>query len=124
MAITVNLRKLLHRKSWELCTPSLGPSQAINTAAGSFVVSDKFDLIPNSLAYFVAGVSAIYRYDGDEDAWLQLPNSGLTGTFGAGACGEFRAMAAMGGVFTQTATAGTTTTITTCLLYTSDAADE
>lgn len=77
------------------------------------MVSDKFDLIPNSLAFFVAGTSAIYRYDGDEDAWQQLPNSGLTGTFAAGACGEFRALGAMGGVFTQTATGGTTTTITT-----------
>jgi hypothetical protein len=113
MPTNVKLRKLLHRKSWELCTPSIGPSQAVNSGAGSFIVSDKFDLIPNSLAYFVAGTSAIYRYDGDEDSWVQLPNSGLTGTFGAGACGEFRALGAMGGVFTQTATGGTTSTIVT-----------
>ena len=113
MATTFNLRKLLHRKSWEMCTPSLGPLSAVNTANGSFMVSDKTNLIPNSLAFFISGVSNIYRYDGDEDSWVQLPNSGLTGTFAAGSCGEFRAMSAMGGVFTQTATGGTTTTIIT-----------
>ena len=108
MATAFNLRKLLHRKAWERCTPS-----PVNTATGSFVVSDKNNVIPNSLAYFVQGASAIYRYDGDEDSWVQLPNSGLTGTFGAGACGEFRALGAMGGVFTQTATAGGAASITT-----------
>lgn len=41
---------------------------------------------------------------------MQLPNSGLTGTFGAGACGEFRALGAPGGNTTNTATAGGTTT--------------
>lgn len=113
MATTLNLKRILHRKSWEMCTPSLGPLSAANTAAGSFVVSDKFNLRPRAPAYFVAGASAIYRYDGEEDSWIQLPNSGIAGTFAAGSCGEHRAMGAMGGVFTQTATAGTTTTITT-----------
>lgn len=108
MTTTVNLRKLLHRKSWEMCA-----ALPANTAAGSFVVSDKFNLIPNSLAFAVINYSAIYRYDGDEDSWVQLPNSGLAGTFGAGACGEFRGLGAMGGVFTQQATAGGVATITT-----------
>jgi hypothetical protein len=108
MATTFNLRKLLHRKAWERCTPA-----PVNTAAGSFIVSDKFNIIPNSLAYLVAGASAIYRYDGDEDSWVQLPNSGLAGVFGPGACGEFRALGAMGGAFTQTATAGGANSITT-----------
>ena len=115
MATTANLRKLLHRKAWEMCTPLAGPSQLVNTAAGSFLASDKFNLIPNSIAFAVIGASAIYRYDGDEDSWVQLPHSGITGTFGAGSCGEFRGLGAMGGVFTQTATAGTTTTLTTAL---------
>lgn len=108
MATTVNLRKLLHRKSWEYTCPV----PTINST-GHFIVSDKFNLISNSLIFLCAGYSAIWRYDGDEDSWVQLPNSGLTGTFGAGACGELRALGAMGGVFNQTATAGTTTTITT-----------
>ena len=63
--------------------------------------------------YLVAGVSAIYNYNADEDAWALLPASGATGTFAAGACGEFRALGAMGGLQDQTATAGTTTTLTT-----------
>jgi hypothetical protein len=52
-------------------------------------------------------------YEGDEDSWLQLPASGLGGTFGAGACGEFRALGAMGGTFNQTVTAGGVNTLTT-----------
>jgi hypothetical protein len=58
----------------------------------------------------VAGVSAIWNYNADEDGWQQLPNSGIAGAFGAGACGEFRALSAMGGVFTNTALVGGTTT--------------
>ena len=113
MATTVNLKRLLHRKSWELCTPSMGHNNGITTAAGSFVVSDKFDLLSDARAFFINGASGIYRYEGAEDAWFQIPNSGIAGAFAAGSCGEFRALGAMGGVFTQTATAGTTTTITT-----------
>ena len=108
MPTAFNLRKLLHRKAWEKCTIS-----PVNTAAGSFIVSDKFNSTPNSPAFFVQGASAIYRYDGDEDSWLQLPNSGITGTFGAGACGEFRGLGAMAGTFNQTATAGGVASITT-----------
>lgn len=108
MPTIVNLRKLLHRKAWEACT-SLGAA----TAAGSFIVSDKFDLVNGARAFAVLNASSIWMYEGLEDAWMQLPDSGITGVFGAGSCGEFRGLGAMGGVFTQTATAGTTTTITT-----------
>lgn len=108
MAIQVNLRKLLHRKAWESCTNS-----PVVTAAGSFVVSDKFDLINGSRAFLVANASSIYMYEGLEDGWSQLPNSGITGTFAAGSCGEFRGLSAMGGSITQAATAGSTTTLTT-----------
>jgi hypothetical protein len=109
MPTAFNLRKLLHRKAWERSNPS-----TVNTLAGSFMVSDKFNVVPNSPAYFVAGASAIYRYEGDDDGpWQQLPNSGITGTFGAGACGEYRGLGAMGGVFNQTVTAGGVATLTT-----------
>lgn len=109
MTILANtLQKLLHRKAWETCTPA--PAA---TAAGGFVVSDKFDLVNGARAFYVQGVSSVYLYEGNEDGWMQLPNSGIAGTFAAGACGEFRGLSAMGGVFTNTATAGTTTTITT-----------
>lgn len=108
MTTVVNLRKLLHRKSWESCTSA--PSA---TTAGAFVVSDKYDLNNGSRAYLMTSASACYMYEGSEDAWITLPASGATGTFAAGSCGEYRALGAMGGVFTQTATAGTTTTLTT-----------
>ncbi len=108
MATTVNLKKLLHRKAWESCTNS----PAVTTA-GSFVVSDKYDLNNGPRAFLVTGVSSIWMYEGNEDSWCQLPNSGATGTFAAGSCGEYRGLGAMGGSFTQTATAGSTTSITT-----------
>jgi len=108
MTTTVNLRKLLHRKAWESCT-----SSPASTATGAFVVSDKHDLNNGSRAYLIVSATLTYLYEGAEDGWQQLPASGISGTFGAGACGEYRGLGAMGGVFTQTATAGTTTTITT-----------
>jgi len=108
MAFTNRLRKLLHRKAWESCT-----SSPVATAAGAFIVSDKYNIVTGAKAFLVAGASSIYMYEGAQDAWEQLPNSGATGAFAAGACGEFRGLGAMGGVFTQTATAGTTTTLTT-----------
>lgn len=108
MTTAVKLRKLLHRKAWEACN-----SAPANTTAGGFVVSDKNDTVVGSKAFLVTNVSNIYMYEGDQDAWCQLPNSGIAGTFAAGSCGEFRGIGAMGGSFTQTATAGTTTTLTT-----------
>lgn len=108
MTTNVNLRKHLHPKRWE--TNSVIPAA---TAAGSFFVSDKFDLLNGSKAFAVINYSSVWLYEGDNLGFVQLPNSGLAGTFGAGACGEFKILSAMGGVFTQTATAGTTTTITT-----------
>ena len=108
MATTINLRKLLHRKAWETCT-----SAPTATTAGGFVCSDKYDLNNGSRAFMVQGASSVWLYEGNEDAWCQLPSSGIAGTFAAGSCGEYRALGAMGGVFTQTATAGTTTTLTT-----------
>lgn len=107
MATTVKLRKLLHRKAWETCT-----SAPAVTTAGGFVVSDKYDLNNGSRAFLMTSAAAVYLYEGSEDAWCQLPASGATGTFAAGSCGEYRGLGAMGGSFTQTATAGTTTTIT------------
>lgn len=110
MALSVNLRKLLHRKSPEICNPLL-----INTTAGGFVASTKCSDqdTSNNNSYYVSSASAIYKYNPENDGWIQIPASGIAGAFGAGSCGESRAISAMGGVQTQTATAGTTTTITT-----------
>lgn len=108
MTTTVNLKKLLHPKRWENRTPA-----PTNSTAGSFITSDKYDLINGAKAFYVQSASVIYMYEGDEDGWVALPASGLTGTFGAGACGEFRALGAMGGVFNQTVTAGGVASLTT-----------
>lgn len=108
MTTAIKVKKHLHPMQWE--TRAVLP---VNTAAGSFFVSDKFDLINGSKAFAVINYSAIYMYEGDTQGFIQLPNSGLTGTFGVGACGEFRALSAMSGAFTNTATGGSTTTIVT-----------
>lgn len=106
------LKKLIHRKSPEL----LAPLAAGNTTAGGFVVADKGDVVPgHDSAFYVGGVSAIWRYSGDEDAWMQVPNSGIAGTFAVGSCGEYCALSMPGGNATNTATAGTTTSLTTAL---------
>ena len=110
MATTVNLRKLLHRKAWETITPM--PS---STNAGSFVAAYKNSLGTNGndFVYYVNGVSGIYNYNSDNDGWMQVPNSGIAGSYTSGACGESVPMGMLGGAATNTATAGTTTTITT-----------
>lgn len=119
MTTIINLRKMLHRKSAEYCAPL----PAGNTTGGSFMVSDKSNLIPShDIAYYIGGVSAIWNYNADQDAWIQLPNSGIAGTFGAGSCGEFRAVSAPGGIITNTAIGGTTTTINTNLTLVRDIA--
>ncbi|RUP37511.1 MAG: hypothetical protein EKK63_14680 [Acinetobacter sp.] len=108
MSITNKLKKLVHRKSWEYLAPL-----PATTGAGMFMVGDKRNLTPNSVIYFFQTAAAIHRYDGDEDSWVQIPASAATGTFGVGACGDYRGLSAMGGVFTQQATAGGVATITT-----------
>ena len=117
MTLTVNLRKMLHRKSAEYCTPN----PAGNTAAGSFIVADKTSAMPGNdgIVYF-GGASNVWQYNADEDAWMQAPNSGVAGTFGAGACGALHAVFAPGGSDRSTATAGTTTTLTTSLTLARD----
>jgi len=109
MTTTVNLRKQLHRKTWEFCAPTFA-----NTVTGSFLVSDKSGMLPgNPNVFEVYGVSAILKYSPREDSWMQLPNSGIAGTWGVGACGEFNPLGMLGGAAQNTATAGTTTSLTT-----------
>ena len=117
MATTVNLRRMLHRKSAEYCAPALAA-----TGAGAFIVSDKSNLIAShDIAYYIASASSIWNYNSDTDAWVQLPNSGATGTFAAGACGEFRSVSAPAGVIDLTPSGtGTTSTIPTSLTITRD----
>lgn len=117
MTLTVNLRKMLHRKSPEYCTAN----PAGNTVAGAFIIADKSSSMPsNDGVVYVGGASAIWQYNADEDAWLQAPNSGIAGIFGAGACGALHPVFAPGGSDRSTATAGTTTTLTTSLTLARD----
>lgn len=115
MTLTINLRKMLHRKSAEYCAPN----PAGNTVAGAFLTSDKFDMFPdNDGIYYVGGTNVVWHYNADHDAWMQLPGSGLTGVFGAGSCGTVSPLSAPGGNVTNTATGGSTTTLNTALTIT------
>lgn len=111
MTTAINVRKGLHRKSFEMCNYYRGGA----TLAGFFCTGDKYRLIPNSwgLMYAINGVSAIWEYIFDQDSWMQLPNSGVAGTFGAGSCGEMIPLGMLGGASVNTATAGTTNSLTT-----------
>lgn len=111
MPITVNLRPGVHRKVQELCAFVPG-----NTAAGSFFAFDKSNLIPgHDNNYFMLSTSAFYEYNVEQDAYINLVSPTITGTFGAGACGESRSLGAPAGNQVNTATAGTTTSVTTSL---------
>lgn len=102
MTTTVNLRKLLDRKQWEMC--NFAPNAS---AAGSFIVSSNLE---DQHQYYFVSAATILMYDPTEDAWTYIPASGAAGTFGAGACGCRHPYGPSG-----TATAGTTTTVTTNL---------
>lgn len=103
MALATSLRRVLDRKEWEMMSPL-----PVVTAAGTFTITDPSG--EDKATMFVGGVSAIYRYDHNQDGCQQLPNSGIAGTFGAGSCGTYHHHGPSGN-----ATAGTTTTITTNL---------
>lgn len=102
MTITNSLLKTLDRKQWEMVNAT-----PLAQAAGSFVLSSTlFD----QLQLYVVSITQMYLYRPDEDAWLQIPTSGIAGTFGAGSCGTFHPNGPTG-----TATAGGASTITTAL---------
>lgn len=118
MSLTLNLRKKVHRKIWEpLFTPA-----PVASAAGTIFVGDNLnlgatqDILPNlpvdtgRQAYYATGVSSIYWYNKQEEAFGQLPNSGSAGTWGAGAAGYVHPA---GPSFT--ASAGTTSSFTSTL---------
>lgn len=111
MTTTVSLRKLLHKKQMEMCSSSV-----LATAAGRGVCASKFNMQPNKdCVFYLASSTLMYSYNPEEDAWGYFPASGLSGTFGAGSCSEYRDLSAPGGAPSSTATGGTTTTIITNL---------
>lgn len=106
MSTQLNLRKLLHRKQWEVC--ALLP---VATAAG--VCSRHLEMPAYNIDMFsvITSTNQQYVYDCREDAFELLVASGLSGpAFGAGACSFISPIGNSG-----TATAGTTTTLTTNL---------
>lgn len=98
--MATNKNKLtLHRKEWQMMSPS-------GATAGDGVFMVKDPLGERRSALQVAGTTAQYFYDTEEDSWQVLPSFALSGTFGAGACGAWGLWSV-----TQTATGGSTTTV-------------
>ena len=107
MATTNGNRKILDLKRWEFCTPA--PAA---TAAGVFIASSRHY---RQQQLFVASATVHYLYSPLEDAWVQIPSGALAGTFAVGACGTATSVGPSG-----TASAGTTSTITTGLTIARD----
>lgn len=107
MPTTQGNRQILDLKRWEFCTPA--PAA---TASATFIVSSRhyrqqqLHVISNTVANL---------YNPNEDGWIAVPSPALAGTFGAGACGVAGSFStgATAAASSLTATAGTTTTITT-----------
>lgn len=106
MSLQINLRKKVHRKIWE----SVFTPLPTGTVSGSCFVKDHLNLGDGNQCYYVAGVSSIYHIAAGEEGFGQLPNSGSAGTFGSGAAGFHHPTGPTG-----TASAGTTTSLTTTL---------
>lgn len=107
MATTNGNRQILDLKRWEFCTPA--PN---STGTGSFVVSSRHF---RQQQMYVRGSTDATMYNPAEDAWVTLPSPALAGSFGGGASGTAGAWSTGStvGVASLTATAGTTSTITT-----------
>jgi hypothetical protein len=107
MATTNGNRKILDLKRWEFCAPAPLASQA-----GAFVVSSRHFRQQQLL---VRSNTEAFMYNPSEDGWVQITSPALAGTFGAGAAGTAGAWSTGSsvGVASLTATAGTTSTITT-----------
>lgn len=101
MSTVVNLRQMLDRTQWEACTPV--PAA---TAAGHFLIATPPDWVLPGF-FWSSGTNTHYFYNALEDSWLELPGGTLGAHTGA-ATGVFHAYGPSG-----TATAGSSTTITT-----------
>jgi hypothetical protein len=102
MAIVNNLRAPLDRKTWEFMTPC----PTINAAAMHVIYGDTV----RRIAMYIASATVQYLYYIDQDAWEQIATVTLGGTMTAGACGDWSPLGPTG-----TATAGSTTSMTTNL---------
>lgn len=107
MPTTNGNRKILDLKRVEFCAPAPAAS-----AAGSFVVSSRHFRQQQLL---IRSNTEAYIYNPSEDGWVQIASPALAGTFGAGASGTAGAWSTGStvGAASLTATAGSTSTITT-----------
>jgi hypothetical protein len=106
MPTTNGNRQILDLKRWEQVNPA--PSAS---AAGSFIASSRH-FKQNQL--YVNGTTSAFLYNPNEDGFVPLPSPALAGTLAAGAsatAGAWSTGTTIGG--SLTATAGTTSTITT-----------
>lgn len=107
MPTTNGNRKILDLKRWEFCNPFRAAS-----LAGAFIVSSRHF---RQQQLYVRGNTEAYVYNPSEDASVLVTSPALAGTFGAGASGTAGAWSTGStiGAAALTATAGTTSTITT-----------
>ena len=106
MATINNNRKILDLKRWEFLSPA-----PVTTGAAMFIVSSRHY---RQQQLYVTSNTVAYLYNPSEDGWTQVPSPALAGTFGAGACGVTGAWSTGNAIAgSLTATAGTTTTLTT-----------
>jgi hypothetical protein len=107
MATTNGNRKILDLKRWEMCAPA-----PVATAAAHFIASSR---CYRQQQLLVTSNTVAYLYAPLEDGFVQVPSPALAGTFGAGAtgCGVSWTTGSTIGAASLTATAGTTTSITT-----------
>jgi len=107
MTTTNGNRPILDLKRWEFCSPA-----PVASAAASFIASSRHF---QQRQLYVTSATVHYLYNPNEDGWIQIPSGALAGTFAAGACGTATGVGPSG-----TATAGTTTTLTTNLTLARD----
>lgn len=107
MPTTNGNRKILDLKRWEFCAPA-----PVASAAGSMIASSRHF---RQQQMFIRSANEAFIYNPSEDGWVQIPNTGLTPALAAGAAcvaGAWSTGSTVGAA-SLTATAGTTSTITT-----------
>lgn len=103
MGISNTLRKILDRKMWEPVAPC-----PIASSTGSYIASSS---LHDQFQFYMGTITTPYMYDPNEDSWIALPNPSYgTGATGPGMCGDHHPYGPSG-----TATAGSTTSLTTNL---------
>ena len=100
MPITQRNTPLLHRKEWQMMTPT--PTASL---AGALFIVDQ--LGQANVAMYWTALASHWLYHHDEDAYTQIPSGAFAGTVGAGTCGIYHPWS-----INYTANGGSTTTVT------------